>query len=101
MELCYVTFPDRETCREAVDVAVEEGLGACAVMVDVDSVYRWQGAVEEEDAEVAALFKTTEENADALVARLAEMHPYDVPAIIRLPAGTTEAYADYLAEETR
>ena len=33
-------------------------------------------------AEVAVLFKTTEECLDRLVARLGECHPYDTPAIV-------------------
>ena len=70
---------------------VEESLAACVnVLGPVRSIYRWQGAIEKAD-EVAAIFKTTDARADALIARIAALHSYDVPCVAvwpidRLPA---------------
>ncbi|HIO95061.1 MAG TPA: divalent cation tolerance protein CutA, partial [Candidatus Poseidoniales archaeon] len=50
------------------------------------------------EGEVVALFKTSVAKADDLEKWLAENHPYEVPAIIRIGARANESYADWLAE---
>ena len=79
---------------------VEERLIACGnVLPGMRSVYRWEGAVTEEQ-EAALLCKTTVEQADAALARLAELHPYDVPAITRFDAADAlPAFAAWIAGE--
>ena len=73
---------------------VEERLAACInILGPVRSIYRWQGAIETAD-EVAAIFKTTNERADALIARIAGLHSYDVPCVVTWPIDKiTSAYA--------
>ena len=64
---------------------VEERLAACAnILGPCRSIYRWQGKVEEAD-EVAAIFKARADKAEALIARIAELHSYDVPAAVVWP----------------
>jgi periplasmic divalent cation tolerance protein len=77
----YAVFADTaEACRIG-GVVVEERLAACVnVLGDCHSIYRWQGKLEVA-TEVPALFKARADRADALVARIAELHSYDVPAI--------------------
>lgn len=77
----YCTFASREEAERIGRQLVDERLAACVNIVGgVRSIYRWQGAVETAD-EVAAIFKTTSAAADRLVARLGDLHTYDVPAI--------------------
>jgi periplasmic divalent cation tolerance protein len=79
------TFPDADKAAQVARVLVEERLAACVNLVaTVRSIYRWQGAVQD-DAESLAIIKTTPERYPALAARLAELHPYDVAEIIALP----------------
>jgi periplasmic divalent cation tolerance protein len=80
---------------------VEERLAACAnLLPPIRSIYRWQGAIEESH-EAAALFKTHADTADALIARLAELHSYDVPAAVVWPiAAALPAYADWVKAES-
>ncbi|HEX8263491.1 MAG TPA: divalent-cation tolerance protein CutA, partial [Allosphingosinicella sp.] len=81
----YATFPSEEEARRIARILVEERHAACAnILGDCHSIYNWQGAVEE-TAEIAALFKTRADLADALIARLAELHSYDVPAAVAWP----------------
>jgi periplasmic divalent cation tolerance protein len=62
------------------------------------SIYRWQGAVEEA-VEVAAIFKTRREVAAQLVARIADLHSYEVPAItVWDVVESLPAYADWVSE---
>ncbi|MFT3778648.1 MAG: divalent-cation tolerance protein CutA [Ottowia sp.] len=63
---------------------VEQRLAACAQVSAIDSVYRWQGAVQAE-GEFRILFKTTAARWPALERALRAGHPYELPAIVALP----------------
>ena len=81
----YSTFADIAEAERIGRQVVEEQLAACVnILGPCRSIYRWQGAVETAD-EVAAIFKTTSATADALIARIAALHSYDVPAIAVWP----------------
>jgi len=97
----YATFPSEEEARRIARILVEERLAACAnILGACHSVYRWQGAVEEA-GEAAALFKTRADLAEALIARLAELHSYDVPAAVVWPiAAGLPAYMAWVLAET-
>lgn len=83
------------------ETLVGERLAACVNLVGpVRSIYRWQGEVQKE-AEQLAVIKTTAARRDALIARLAELHPYDVPEILVLPVDHGLAgYLDWVRGET-
>ena len=53
----------------------------------------------EEEAEIPVLFKLSFVKLDTAKARLAELHPYDEPAILHWQAGTTQGYAAWLDEQ--
>lgn len=64
---------------------IEERLVACVnVLPPMQSVYRWQGRVEQA-SERQLIMKTTGARVEALKTRLVELHPYDVPEILVLP----------------
>jgi len=89
----YAVFADADEAQGIARIVVEERLAACAnILGPCRSVYRWQGAVEEAD-EVAAIFKTRGDLAEALIARIAALHSYDVPAIVVWPV--EHAWPDY------
>jgi periplasmic divalent cation tolerance protein len=96
----YATFADMEEARRIGSVVVEERLAACANLLGpCHSIYRWQGKVEAA-AEAAAIFKARADKADALIARIAELHSYAVPAITVWPIDKAlPAYADWVREE--
>ena len=90
----YATFGSDEEARRVARTLVEEGLAACAnLLAPCHSVYRWQGKVEEA-GEVPVLFKTGADAAPRLLARLSELHSYDVPAAVAWPVA--EALPDYV-----
>jgi periplasmic divalent cation tolerance protein len=89
------TLPSPEKAAEIARVLVEERLAACVNLVPaIRSIYRWQGAVQD-DTETLAIAKTTRRRAEALRARLIELHPYEVPEVIALPV--IGGHAPYLA----
>ena len=96
----YATFADEAEAERIAAALVDERLAACAnVLGPCRSIYRWQGEVARAD-EVAALFKARADKAEALLARIAELHSYDVPCITVWPiAAALPAYADWVAKE--
>ena len=97
----YATFADAEEAAGIGRQMVEERLAACVnILSPVHSIYRWKGAVESAK-EVAAIFKTTDRQADALITRIAGLHSYDVPCIATWPIDKILApYADWVEDST-
>jgi periplasmic divalent cation tolerance protein len=95
----YATFASGEEAERVARGVVEERLAACAnILAPCRSIYRWQGAIEEAE-EVPALFKTTAARAEALIARIAELHSYDVPAAVAWPiANSLDSYRGWVME---
>jgi periplasmic divalent cation tolerance protein len=100
--LCFCTCPDEAAARRIADALVEERLAACvSVLPGLRSVYRWQGAIQRED-EVLLLIKTTRERVEPLTARVASLHPYELPELVAVEvAGGLAAYLDWVEEQTR
>ena len=98
----YAIFANAEEAERIGSAVVEDGLAACVnILGTVHSIYRWEGAIAQAD-EVAAIFKTTETAADALITRLAQMHSYDVPCIATWPVGKSlDRYADWVEASVR
>ena len=89
----YATFGSEEEARRIGRELVERRLAACVnILGPCHSIYRWQGKVEE-TGEVAAIFKTSAESAQALIAAIGELHSYDVPAAVVWPIA--DALGDY------
>jgi periplasmic divalent cation tolerance protein len=81
----YAVFAEAEESERIGRIVVEERLAACVnILGPIRSIYRWNGAVESNE-EVAAIFKTTDEQAGALITRIAGLHSYDVPCIATWP----------------
>lgn len=81
----YAIFADADEAERIGRTVVEERLAACInILAPCRSIYRWQGAVETSD-EVPAILKTTAAQADALIARIAALHSYDVPCLVQWP----------------
>ena len=98
----YAVFANDEEARSIARAVVEERLAACAnILGPCHSIYRWQGAIEEA-GEIAAIFKTRAEQAPALVARIAGLHSYEVPAIAVWPIeDALPAYGRWVVENCR
>ena len=88
------TVADAEQARLMATEIVARRLAACVQMIPVDSVYRWQGKIENA-AEVSLHAKTPRAAADELVRYIRGVHPYEVPEILVVPIIAGDA--DYLA----
>ena len=95
------TVPEGEKGEAIAEALVEERLAACVnVLAPMTSIYRWRGAVERE-SERQMVIKTTRHRLPALQARLAALHPYELPEFLVLAvADSSSAYFDWVLTET-
>jgi periplasmic divalent cation tolerance protein len=93
----YALFANDEEAQRIGRTVVEEQLAACVnIFGPVRSIYRWQCVIETA-GEVGAIMKTTQARADALIARIAALHSYDVPCIVTWPIDKVLAsYSDWV-----
>jgi len=63
---------------------VDEKIAACVNIIDVTSVFWWDGNVEEEK-EKLLLIKSREDMWNILRDRIKELHSYELPEIIAIP----------------
>ncbi len=89
-----VTCATMEDATRIARHVVEGRQAACVNIVpQIRSIYRWEGAVQDE-AEQLLLIKTTREMFEALSTAVREVHPYSVPEVVALPV--TDGYDGYL-----
>lgn len=82
--IVFVTAPSSDVAQEIVHTVINERLAACGtILPGARSIYRWQGAVESAN-EIQIILKTTTANVTKLIARVTELHPYEVPEIIAI-----------------
>ncbi|QZH76417.1 MAG: divalent-cation tolerance protein CutA [Erythrobacter sp.] len=100
--LIWCPFGDEASAHAAAVTLVEERLVACAnVLPCVTSIYRWQGEVMQ-GREIGVLFKTTALLLGEASERLAQLHPYDAPAIVGWQADRApQVTLDWLVGQTR
>ncbi|ELZ24036.1 divalent-cation tolerance protein CutA [Natrinema limicola] len=97
MPTVYITAPP-EAADALAETIVENRLAACVNQVETTSTYRWQGEIQR-DEEVILLAKTTDDASDDLIARVQELHPYDVPCIERFDErDVLESFATWRAD---
>lgn len=93
----YCVFASSDEAERIGRTLVEERLAACInILGPCRSIYRWQDRIEEAE-EVPAILKSTAEVADRLIARILDLHSYEVPAIAVWPVEKLPVtYADWV-----
>ena len=98
--IVYITCPSQETAVSISEQLVNSRLAACANIFPMTSMYWWDGAVQHDD-EWVAIVKTALDRWDALRKRAEEIHPYDVPCIMKIEVEANAAYEEWIESETR
>ena len=94
-DICEVviTAADADWLAAFTRRLVEDRLAACGHQIAaIRSIYRWDGAVQDEPEARVALHTRTD-LVDAIVARVNAEHPYDVPCVIDRQEGGAQALA--------
>ncbi len=99
--LVMTNLPDLPAAQSMARALVGAKLAACVnILPAVQSIYRWQGAVEEAQ-EVTLLIKTTQTRFAQLQQAIVAAHPYEVPEVIALPvADGHPPYLHWVETET-
>jgi periplasmic divalent cation tolerance protein len=102
LHVVLITTKDSTEAERIAKQLVEEKLAACVnVLPKISSTYRWKGKVVH-SSEALLLVKTSDEKLDRLIARVKELHSYEIPEILALPIerGSRE-YLKWLEESLR
>jgi len=98
--LILSTFGSAAAAESCGRHLIEAGLAACVqIEGPVQSIYRWQGAIETSD-EFRLVAKTTPVRQAACLSVIQANHPYDLPELVSLQATASRAYAQWVAEQT-
>ncbi len=100
--LIYTTLPDEASARALGEAIVKARLAACVnIIPGMLAIYEWKGRLEHGE-EVVLIAKTMPDRAGECMAQIALLHPYEEPAILRLPVTEVAAsYLDWLHAQTR
>lgn len=98
--LVTTTVATLDDARRIARTLVEQKLAACVQISAIESVYRWDGAVQQQP-EQRLLIKTSAARYPALEVALRQLHPYELPAIVSLPADAWAPFVDWVDAATR
>lgn len=76
----YTTVGSLDEARTLARTLVERKLVACAQISAIESLYTWEGAVQQ-SPEWRLLFKTTADLYPQLESAILACHPYELPAV--------------------
>jgi periplasmic divalent cation tolerance protein len=96
----YVTFPNEDSAQAMADQLLGSRLIACANIFPIRSAYWWENQITK-DAEWVAIFKTATNLEQQLENAIMEVHPYEVPCIIRWEIRANLAYEAWIHSETK
>jgi periplasmic divalent cation tolerance protein len=94
-----VTASSQAEAEAIAEALITAKLAACVSFTPIHSVYTWQGQVHK-DQEWQLLIKTDLAQFEALVAKVQEVHSYEVPEIIALPiVAGSPSYLQWIGEQ--
>jgi periplasmic divalent cation tolerance protein len=93
----YMTAGSLDEARTIGRDLVESGLAACVnILPGMQSVYRWEGKVEEA-TEAVMIAKTTVPRVADLTARVKSLHSYACPCVVSLKVeGGHQPFLDWI-----
>lgn len=98
LAMIFTNVADQDTAKSMLKTLMEENLATCGnIFAPHFSMYPWKGKIEATE-ETAVIFKGPPENKEKLIARVRELHPYELPAIIAIEAEANADYVDWLRD---
>ncbi|MBI5805434.1 divalent-cation tolerance protein CutA [candidate division TA06 bacterium] len=98
--IVYSTFPFKEDAARTARILLEEQLAAGANIIQAESLFRWQGKIEQR-AEWAVFFQAEHRFFKRIERRIKQLHPDTVPQIVmwRIRDGYTP-FLQWILDET-
>lgn len=93
--IVYTTYANEVSAKKLSNFLIENKYAACANIFPIKSAYWWNAAIASEN-EYVAILKTIPENWEALQAKIEEIHPYEVPCIMKIDASANQTYEDWI-----
>jgi periplasmic divalent cation tolerance protein len=99
--MVFTTLPlDLDAAVFAATLVSERHAACVTVLGEADSTYTWQGRLER-SRERQVLIKTAAARWPALVERIGQLHPYQVPEVIAVPISHgLPAYLRWVSDAT-
>jgi periplasmic divalent cation tolerance protein len=97
ISIFYIPTGSPEEARQLGHKAVENKLAVCSNSFPIQSLYPWEGQIEQ-DNEFVVILKTFPEHIEALQSFLEKHHSYKVPCILHWDADVNEVYGNWMKE---
>ncbi len=98
--LIYIPVPSKDIAKKIAKDLLKQKLIVCANIFPIESLYWWEGKIEE-GKELVLLVKTTNVNFEKVRCEVEKIHPYETSAIIKIAASTNDKYFQWLKENLK
>ena len=95
MTIAYITCKDRNEAKKISSQLLKKKLIACANIFPVESMYRWEGKIVNEN-ESAIFAKISANRFDEVVKETEKLHSYKVPCIMKIDGKINPKYGKWL-----
>jgi periplasmic divalent cation tolerance protein len=93
--IIYTTHPSKENAQKLANHLLQKKMVACANIFPIKSMYWYNGTIENEQ-EYVSIIKTTPENWEISQKEISEIHPYEVPCIIKIEVEANKEYEKWI-----
>lgn len=102
MEITFFYIPVSNAAEAATlgNLAINEQLAACANVFPVQSVFMWEGSLQQEP-EFILVLKTMPRKKRALRELMESRHSYETPCILSWDAEVNEAYGGWVNQQVK
>lgn len=80
----YITASSKDEAEKIAKALLEDRLAACVNIFPINSMFWWEGKIENAN-EYAMIVKTTAEKFAEIRKKVKELHSYKVPCICEIP----------------
>ena len=97
--ILITTESNYERAKNLANMLIEKKLAACVSIKNIDSIFKWEGDIEE-ITELEITIKTKPELKKELISFLKKMTTYNIPQILYQKFYAEKEYYDWLIQTT-
>ena len=95
MYIVLTTESDLEKAKSLAKELLESKLAACISTKKTNSMYWWQGKIEESE-EIQLVIKTNFDKINYLIKQIKLLHSYETPEIVFWEISSTQCYKEWM-----